>query len=184
VISRTAVPEKKYAVSRPQFDREMAHHHPLHILVAEDNPVNQKVALSLLARIGYRADVVANGQEAIEALLRQPYDVVLMDGQMPEMDGSEATRQIRQQISANRQPHIIAMTADALQGDRERYLEAGMDDYISKPIRLEDLVRALTHTMPAHDDPAAGAAAPAFNKLSTVNKNDTREVQLGIRITW
>ena len=179
VISRTAVPEKKYAVSRPQFDREMAHHHPLHILVAEDNPVNQKVALSLLARIGYRADVVANGQEAIEALLRQPYDVVLMDGQMPEMDGSEATRQIRQQISANRQPHIIAMTADALQGDRERYLEAGMDDYISKPIRLEDLVRALTHTMPAHDDPAAGAAAPSAGPAVPVDAAAAAPAQRG-----
>jgi PAS domain S-box-containing protein len=174
VITRTGLSEKKYAVSRPQFDREMAHHHPLHILVAEDNPVNQKVALSLLARIGYRADVVANGQEAIDALFRQPYDVVLMDGQMPEMDGIEATRQIRRQISADRQPHIIAMTADALQGDRERYLAVGMNDYISKPIRLEDLVRALTHTMPALEvsqpaaalDPAApadvdAAAAPA-----------------------
>jgi len=164
VITRREVPENKYAASQAQFDHEMARLHPLRILVAEDNAVNQKVALSLLGRIGYRADVVANGQEAIDALHRQPYDVVLMDGQMPEMDGMQATRLIRQQIPAGQQPHIIAMTADALQGDRARYLEAGMNDYISKPIRLEDLVRALMHEVHMHDvrqpaDPAAGAAA-------------------------
>jgi CheY-like chemotaxis protein len=135
--------------------------HPLRILVAEDNAVNQKVALSLLERIGYRADVVANGQEAIDALLRQPYDVVLMDGQMPEMDGIEATRLIRRDVPAEQQPRIIAMTADALQGDRERYLSAGMDDYISKPIRLEDLVRALTHEVRMHDASQPGAPQPA-----------------------
>jgi PAS domain S-box-containing protein len=160
VITRTEVPENKYAASQAQFDHQMARLHPLRILVAEDNAVNQKVALSLLGRIGYRADVVANGQEAIDALHRQPYDVVLMDGQMPEMDGMQATRLIRQQIPAGQQPHIIAMTADALQGDRARYLLAGMNDYISKPIRLEDLVRALMHEVHMHDvrQPAAAAA--------------------------
>jgi PAS domain S-box-containing protein len=160
VITRREVPENKYAASQAQFGHEMARLHPLRILVAEDNAVNQKVALSLLGRIGYRADVVANGQEAIDALHRQPYDVVLMDGQMPEMDGMQATRLIRQQIPAGQQPHIIAMTASALQGDRARYLLAGMNDYISKPIRLEDLVRALMHEVHMHDvrQPAAAAA--------------------------
>ena len=164
VITRTEVPEKKYAASQAQFDHQMGRLHPLRILVAEDNTVNQKVALSLLGRIGYRADVVANGQEAIDALHRQPYDVILMDGQMPEVDGMQATRLIRQQILAAQQPYIIAMTADALQGDREKYLSAGMNDYISKPIRLEELVRVLMHEVEMHDvrqpaDPAAGAAA-------------------------
>ena len=159
VINRTGVPEKKYAGSQLQFDRQMGQLHPLRILVAEDNAVNQKVALSLLERIGYRADVAANGQEAIDALHRQPYDVVFMDGQMPEMDGMEATRLIRRRIPAGQQPYIIAMTADALQGDRERYLAAGMNDYISKPIRLEDLVRALLHEVSMQDTPKDGAGA-------------------------
>jgi PAS domain S-box-containing protein len=170
-IVHTGVLVKRFADSQPQFDRHMGQLHPLRILVAEDNAVNQKVALSLLDRIGYRADVVANGQEAVDALLRQPYDVVLMDGQMPEMDGIEATRLIRREIPADRQPHIVAMTADALQGDRERYLASGMNDYISKPIRLEDLVRVLTHeALPqgAHPPVDAPAAAPPPEALEPV----------------
>jgi len=117
--------------------------HPLRILLAEDNLVNQKVALRLLAQMGYRADVAANGVEVIAALNRQTYDVVLMDVQMPEMDGLEATRQVCARWKKGERPHIIAMTANALQGDREMCLEAGMDDYVSKPIRVPDLVQAL-----------------------------------------
>jgi PAS domain S-box-containing protein len=112
----------------------------LRILVAEDNPVNQKVAISMLKRIGYRADVAANGFEVLQALERQPYDVVLMDVQMPEMDGFEATRRIR---SSGFNVCIIAITAHALNGDREACLYAGMDEYISKPIRMEELQKAL-----------------------------------------
>jgi CheY-like chemotaxis protein len=115
---------------------------PLRILVVEDNAVNQKLALRLLGQMGYQADVAGNGLEAIEALERQRYDVVLMDVQMPEMDGLEATRQIRRQWP-ERPVRIIAMTANAMQGDREATLKAGMDDYISKPIRVEELIRAL-----------------------------------------
>ncbi len=130
------------------FDREMGAHHPLRLLVVEDNSVNQTVALSLLGRIGYRADLASNGIEALDALRRQPYDLIFMDGQMPEMDGVEATRWIRKQWPAEEQPTIVAMTANAMQGDRERYLAAGMDGYISKPIHLEDVVKALLECKP------------------------------------
>ena len=121
---------------------------PLRILLAEDNAVNQKVALRLLERMGYRADVAANGLEALAALQRQPYDVVLMDVQMPEMDGLEASRRIKQNWPPAPEPRIIAMTANAMQGDREKCLAAGMDDYITKPIRTEALVAALSQTQP------------------------------------
>ena len=125
------------------FDSQLAQQLPLRILVAEDNVVNQKVALLMLARLGYRADVAANGLEVLHALERQHYDVVLMDVQMPEMDGLEATRIIRDKFSPTRRPYIIAMTAHALTGDEERYLASGMDDYVSKPVRPENLVDAL-----------------------------------------
>jgi CheY-like chemotaxis protein len=134
--------------ARVTIDRETAQRHPLKILLAEDNVVNQKVALKILDRMGYRADVAANGKEAVEAVKRQPYDVVLMDVQMPEMDGVEATTRIREEQGENR-PWIIALTANALQGDRERYLGVGMDDYLSKPIKPEDLSRALRRSKPS-----------------------------------
>ncbi len=122
---------------------ELAERSPLRILLAEDNAVNQKLALRLLAQLGYRADVAGNGLEVIAALERQPYDVVLMDVQMPELDGLEATRRIRTQWVPPASPRIIAMTANAMHGDREACLAAGMDDYVSKPIRMHDLLAAL-----------------------------------------
>ena len=112
----------------------------LRILMAEDNLVNQKVALSMLKRLGYRADVANNGVEVLRALQEKPYDVVLMDVQMPEMDGLEATRRIR---GSGKDTRIIAMTAHALEGDREECLQAGMNEYISKPIQIEELRKAL-----------------------------------------
>ena len=129
--------------TKTQLDPEMAKRHPLRILLAEDNAVNQKLALRLLQQLGYRADVASNGMEAIQSVERQPYDVILMDVQMPEMDGLEASRLICAQRPHERRPHIIAMTANAMQGDREICLEAGMDDYISKPIRVAELIAAL-----------------------------------------
>ncbi len=115
---------------------------PLRILMAEDNPINRKVALSMLRRLGYRADIAENGLEAVNALQKQPYDIVLMDVQMPEMDGLEATRRIRNQGMNTK---IIAMTAHALEGDREDCLNAGMNEYLSKPIRMEEL-QAVLHS--------------------------------------
>ncbi|MGK7918585.1 MAG: response regulator [Trichodesmium sp.] len=120
----------------------------LRILLAEDNVVNQKVATHLLERIGYRADVAANGIEVLDALKRIPYDVVLMDVQMPNMDGLEATRRICQQYPKEKRPWIIAMTANAMQGDRDKCLNAGMDDYLTKPIHREKLAKALNKCKP------------------------------------
>ncbi len=131
------------APARPTLDAEMASRHPLRILLAEDNAVNQKLALRLLSQMGYRADLASNGLEAVQAVERQPYDVILMDVQMPEMDGLEATRQICARWSPGERPRIVAMTASAMQGDREMCIAAGMDDYLSKPIRVEELVAAL-----------------------------------------
>jgi GAF domain-containing protein/DNA-binding response OmpR family regulator len=150
-----------------RIDPEMAARLPLRILLAEDNAVNQKLALRLLSQMGYRADLAGNGLEVIAAVERQRYDVVLMDVQMPEMDGLEATRRIRdlpgnppglrpsttfrgasQDPAGFKQPRIIAMTANAMQGDREMCLAAGMDDYISKPIRIEELIGALSQCQP------------------------------------
>jgi len=135
--------EEKKSITEQPADRMLAQDHPLRILVAEDNAVNQKLALRLLEKMGYRADVAGNGLEAVEALERQPYDVILMDVQMPEMDGLEASRTIVARWPADKRPTIIAMTANVMEGDREKTLEAGMDDYVAKPIRVEELVPAL-----------------------------------------
>ena len=133
--SNSPVPESTY----PREQIDLATRIPLNVLLVEDNPVNQKVALRFLERLGYRADAVANGIEAINAIGSHNYQLVFMDLQMPEMDGFEATRHIRQNLPQHRQPCIIALTANALQSDRDLCLAAGMNDFITKPIKLGDM---------------------------------------------
>src|SRR5258706_59268 len=130
--------------AKPRIDAGMAARHPLRILLAQDNVVNQKLALRILQQMGYRADLASNGIEAFESVGRQAYDVVLMDVQMPEMDGLEASRRICARWDPANRPRIIAMTANAMQGDRDMCLKAGMDDYLTKPIRVDRLVEALS----------------------------------------
>ncbi len=135
--------------------KDLARKYPLRILVAEDNPVNQKVARQMLLKMGYQPDLATNGLEVLEALRLKDYDLILMDVQMPKMDGLECTRQIRELCSGDYNPRIVAMTAYALESDRSRCLKAGMDDYISKPIRLGDLVDALKRAYPEEQDDLA-----------------------------
>jgi CheY-like chemotaxis protein/HPt (histidine-containing phosphotransfer) domain-containing protein len=169
-------------MSGPQFDARMGHRLPLRILVAEDNVINQQVAVSFLERLGYRADVAANGEEVIQSLRRQPYDVVLMDVQMPEMDGLEATRCIRQMspsdLAAGIQPRVVAMTANVLGEDRQACFEAGMEDYVSKPIQPAELIAALSKCQPrlpveapserSADDQTQAAGSPTADDASQI----------------
>ncbi len=146
-----ALTGQEYVVGRTAesaFDNHMSAKYPVRILLVEDNAINQRVALRILERLGYRADVAGNGLEAIDAVRRQPYDLVLMDIQMPEMDGVAATQRIRQILPNDAQPWVVAMTANALDGDRETYLAAGMDGYISKPVRIDELVATITNCCP------------------------------------
>jgi CheY-like chemotaxis protein len=113
--------------------------------------VNQKLAIRMLQKLGYRADLASNGIEAVQSVERQTYDVVLMDVQMPEMDGLEATRALMRRMSPARRPRIVAMTANAMEGDREMCMAAGMDDYVSKPIRPDKLAEALLQVRPAEN---------------------------------
>ncbi|MEJ8847910.1 GAF domain-containing protein [Variovorax rhizosphaerae] len=148
LLAHHDVPAPKAAPSvsaKPQIDPTMATRHPLRILLAEDNAVNQKLAMRLLQQMGYRADLASNGIEAVESVQRQDYDVVLMDVQMPELDGLDATRQICALMQPGERPRIVAMTANAMQGDQEMCLAAGMDDYLTKPIRVDRLVEALNN---------------------------------------
>jgi signal transduction histidine kinase/HPt (histidine-containing phosphotransfer) domain-containing protein len=137
------VQSDKTAPSVPVLDSDLARRLPLHVLLADDNLINQKVGVSVLQKLGYRADIANNGLEVLKALEQKAYDVIFMDVQMPEMDGLEASRRICERWPAEKRPRIIAMTGNALLGDREKCLEAGMDDYISKPVRIGDLQAAL-----------------------------------------
>lgn len=131
---------RRAATSLPQAKSSR----PLRILVAEDNPVNQKVALGLLKKIGHVAEAVADGKQAIEALARESYDIVFMDCQMPEMDGYKATEAIRRKEGLGRHTWIIALTANTMSSDREACIAAGMDDYVAKPIRSDALAASIS----------------------------------------
>ena len=153
LLARDAARQPAPDAAPLKLDPGLAARHPLRILLAEDNVVNQKLALRLLQQMGYRADLASNGIEAVESVERQAYDVVLMDVQMPEMDGLEASRRINARFGPDARPRIVAMTANAMAGDREMCLAAGMDDYLTKPIRVERLVEALANTSARKDLP-------------------------------
>jgi signal transduction histidine kinase/CheY-like chemotaxis protein/HPt (histidine-containing phosphotransfer) domain-containing protein len=167
VLART----DQWPVSRP------AGQPPLRILVVDDNAANLKVALRMLAKLGHRCDTAVNGQEAVDAVSRQDYDAVLMDMQMPVMDGLEATRRIRATLAPERQPRIIAVTANALVGDRERCLEIGMDDYVAKPIDARRLAQALARVPPL--GASGGAATPTEGAAISVAKLRELEGSIG-----
>jgi CheY-like chemotaxis protein len=137
------------------IDRTTAVRQPLRILLVEDNPVNQMVATRMCEKLGYRIDVAGNGLEALAAVSHIPYDTLLMDVHMPEMDGLEATKRIREFVPKDRNPWIIAMTASAMESDRQACVAAGMDDYTPKPVTMESLERALTRAWVAKGSPAA-----------------------------
>ena len=150
----------------PASDAPMATRLPARVLLVEDSPINQKVALRMLERLGYRADVACDGGEAVEVVQKIAYDIVLMDVQMPVLDGLEATRRIRQSALSGPQPWIVAMTAEALAGDEARCRAAGMDDYVTKPVQLGALTAALRRGLlargvqaPARDHASAAAVA-------------------------
>jgi CheY-like chemotaxis protein len=156
---------RKTIENLPQFDVQIGQQHPLRILVAEDSLVNLKITLWFLKKLGYHADVAFNGIEALDALRRQSYDVILMDAEMPEMDGREATMAIRRIFPANQQPHIIAMTAGTSQSNRESLLSIGMNDYVTKPLILEEMVRALL---------ASRSLSGTIREIATENSNEQR----------
>jgi CheY-like chemotaxis protein len=158
------------APERPSIDPGLAARHPLRILLAEDNAVNQKLALRLLSNMGYAADVAADGQRAVDAVASGTYDVVLMDVQMPELDGLEATRRIRAGWP-DRRLHIVAMTANAMAGDRDACLAAGMNDYISKPIDPAALAEALARA----PSPKAKAKATRKRRPTPPNRKGAAE---------
>ncbi len=177
------------------IDADFATRHPLRILVAEDHPINQKMTLMILEQMGYHADLVTNGREVLEALHDHPYDVVLMDMQMPELDGIAATQQIQQIWSAEARPWIIAMTASAMQGDRQLCLAAGMDDFLTKPIEIETLMQTLrrcpsrgrqaanrknrtTEELPLAPTPTFPTpVSPTATQLPLLDRNVLREIQ-------
>jgi len=145
ILLRVMTPAKAQTVIEPtNYEKlnEISKRYPFQILIAEDNQINQKLIRNVFEILGYKADIAANGLEALEALKRKNYDLIFMDIQMPEMNGYEATKIIIQRWKEDR-PIIIAMTANAMQGDKEKCLEAGMDDYISKPMRIDDLIKVI-----------------------------------------
>jgi CheY-like chemotaxis protein len=170
LASKPELPTEKPALLPVQFDSRMAERLPLRILLAEDHAINQRLALQILHKMGYRADVAANGVEVLEALDRQPYDVIFMDVQMPELDGLQVTRRIRERWPGGQGPRVIAMTANTMQGDREACLSVGMDDYISKPVQIREVQKALERWgQKTHADASPPAAPAADAPTATVD---------------
>jgi signal transduction histidine kinase/HPt (histidine-containing phosphotransfer) domain-containing protein len=176
------VQREKKPPAAPTLDHDLARRLPLRVLLADDNPINQKVGLSVLHKLGYRADLANNGVEVLKALEQKAYDILFLDVQMPEMDGLEAARQIQRRWSAEQRPRIIAMTGNALIGDREKCLQAGMDDYISKPVRVGELQSALERwgpTKPRKTDTSflsRPKPTPAENLLDQAVISDLRNM--------
>ena len=139
---------------KPEIQVPLASRYPISILIAEDNPINQKLLTHILQKNGYHPDVASNGLEVLQSVRRQKYDLIFMDVQMPEMDGYEATRQIIKRYPKEECPIIVAVTANALKGDKELCEEAGMHDYIMKPIRVEELKRVIEKFFGGKGDPA------------------------------
>jgi signal transduction histidine kinase/CheY-like chemotaxis protein/HPt (histidine-containing phosphotransfer) domain-containing protein len=175
-----------------QVDRRMGANVPRRILLVEDNATNQKVALALLGRLGYEADVAGNGLEGLEALGRQDYDVVLMDIQMPELDGLAATQRLRAELPEARQPWVIAMTANAMEGEREVALAAGMNEVVTKPVRIERLAEALAVSRPlagagiarapVEAEPASVEAEPASVEAAAVGATPPTEAPVPMAV--
>jgi PAS domain S-box-containing protein len=181
VLDRGAQPPP--VIVDPSLDPTMAQRHPLRILVAEDNVVNQRVATSILARMGYSCDIAGDGRKAVAAVATGTYDVVLMDVLMPEMDGLQASRAIRELPDIETQPRIIAMTANAMAGDRETCLAAGMDDYVSKPVRINELVTALLRVSAAPQAVSAAGLDPSPMPSAPAGQQDADELLAALRET-
>jgi PAS domain S-box-containing protein len=162
IVEKPLEPVKVKVKTGSLFDVTLGKEKPLTILLVEDHLVNQKVIVKLLEKFGYRPDIASNGIEALEAFKRQNYDVIFMDDQMPEMDGVEATRLIRENWPASQQPWIIAMTAHAMEGDRERYLSLKMNDYLSKPINVDSLVSVIRNVN-LHNNPMRNHDEQQYN---------------------
>ena len=170
LLSVQPTPAVKHAPYRPKLDAQMGEKRPIRILLAEDNPINQQVVKLMLAKLGYKPEVVSNGLQALDAVKHNNFDLVFMDVQMPEMDGEETTRRIRSEVPQKRQPYIVALTADALEGRREFYLEIGMDDYLSKPMGIDSLVKAIEHYLAVKELAASSARTPAVINVEVLNK--------------
>ena len=168
----------KVPAKESKSNEERAVNSHIRMLLADDNIVNQKVAIRILERLGYAADIVSNGLEVIEALDRQTYDIILMDVQMPEMDGLEATRYICQNWPPSDRPHIIAMTAGAMEGNQWQCIEAGMDDYVSKPVKVEALQAALERGFSKLQEIRTEAKPAQFNMAMNPGREQSLDWQV------
>jgi signal transduction histidine kinase/HPt (histidine-containing phosphotransfer) domain-containing protein len=173
------VRQEKKTPTTPLFDTTLGIRHPLKILVADDNPVNQKVGIALLQKLGYKPDLVTNGLEVLKTLEKQAYDMLFLDVQMPDLDGYETARLIRQRWRDAQRPIVIAMTGGALTGDREKCLAAGMDDYMAKPLRvyeLQEILRRWSH-LKSHGGLAAAAGDAPPTSLPIINRSVIAELR-------